>query len=196
MSWSRALFCIRRVHLRDLRVRRGDRVRRGLVPSVPLLGTSHSSSGWSGGVCCCGRARRCRCRCAGGGSCCDGGHGCDMNRCRASDGSLGGGLSLERALSRSRNPSSISFLMRAVFLFHLCSCLLRHSDQFLSAPAVRFTAGRRVVSFFSFIFCFCLVYYFVNFFSHHVFHRHAHQLYFLKITKNQMRYKTRHPRRI
>ena len=48
ISLSRALFCIRRVHLRDLLVRRGGGVRRGLVPSAPLLGTSHSSSGWRG----------------------------------------------------------------------------------------------------------------------------------------------------
>ena len=90
MSLSHALFCIRRVHLRDLRARRGGRVRYGLVPSVPLLGTSHSSSGWSGDGCCDGRARRCRRCCTWGSSCCNGGHGCGMTLRHASGGSLRG----------------------------------------------------------------------------------------------------------
>ena len=86
-SLSRALFCIRRVHLRDRRGRCGGRILHG---HAPLLGIPHSFSGWSEGGCCHGRVL-CRCRCcAWGDSCCDGGHGCGTTLRRASGGSLGG----------------------------------------------------------------------------------------------------------
>ena len=73
-----------------------------------------------------------------------------MIRCRASDGSLGGGLLFgERPLLLEESLFHF-FFDEGRFLFHLCSCLLRHSDQFLSAPAVGFCHQPK--SFFSFLF--------------------------------------------
>ena len=151
-SLSRALFCICRVHLSDLCVRCGGRVLHSLAP---LLGISHSSSGWNGGGCCRGPARCCRRCCIWGSSCCDGSHGCGTTLCRAGGGSLGGGSFTGSALSRGRNLSLISFLIEDAFLFHRHWCLLGHSDQFLWAPADGFC--RRPKNFFFFLFSLLLL---------------------------------------